>query len=26
MLSSLIAPDVVEYLDRGKIGARSVKG
>jgi uncharacterized cupin superfamily protein len=26
MLSSLIAPDIVEYLDTGKIGARSVKG
>jgi uncharacterized cupin superfamily protein len=26
MLSTLIAPDVVEYLDTGKVGARSVKG
>jgi uncharacterized cupin superfamily protein len=26
MLSTLIAPDVVEYLDSGKIGARSVQG
>src|SRR6266542_3515091 len=26
MLSTLIAPDVVEYLDTGKIGARSVAG
>ena len=26
MLSSLIAPDIVEYLDTGKIGARSVAG
>jgi len=26
MLSSMIAPDVVEYLDTGKIGARSVSG
>jgi uncharacterized cupin superfamily protein len=26
MLSTLIAPDIVEYLDAGKIGARSVKG
>lgn len=26
MLSTLIAPDLVEYLDSGKIGARSVKG
>jgi uncharacterized cupin superfamily protein len=26
MLSTLIAPDVVEYLDSGKVGARSVKG
>jgi uncharacterized cupin superfamily protein len=26
MLSTLIAPDIVEYLDSGKIGARSVKG
>jgi uncharacterized cupin superfamily protein len=26
MLSTLIAPDIVEYLDTGKIGARSVKG
>lgn len=26
MLSTLIAPDVVEYLDSGKIGARSVSG
>jgi len=26
MLSSMIAPDIVEYLDSGKIGARSVKG
>jgi len=26
MLSTLIAPDVVEYLDSGKVGARSVAG
>jgi uncharacterized cupin superfamily protein len=26
MLSTLIAPDIVEYLDTGKIGARSVEG
>ncbi len=26
MLSTLIAPDIVEYLDTGKIGARSVTG
>ena len=26
MLSTLIAPDIVEYLDSGKIGARSVAG
>ena len=26
MLSTLIAPDIVEYLDIGKIGARSVAG
>jgi uncharacterized cupin superfamily protein len=26
MLSTRIAPDIVEYLDTGKIGARSVKG
>ena len=26
MLSTLIAPDVIEYLDSGKIGARSVAG
>jgi uncharacterized cupin superfamily protein len=26
MLSTLIAPDVVEYLDTGKVGARSVAG
>ena len=26
MLSTLIVPDLVEYLDTGKIGARSVKG
>jgi uncharacterized cupin superfamily protein len=26
MLSTMIAPDIVEYLDSGKIGARSVKG
>ena len=26
MLSTLIAPDVVEYLDTGKVGARSVTG
>jgi uncharacterized cupin superfamily protein len=26
MLSTLIVPDIVEYLDSGKIGARSVKG
>ena len=26
MLSTLIAPDIVEYLDTGKLGARSVAG
>ena len=26
MLSTLIAPDIVEYLDTGKIGARSIAG
>ncbi|HZG36827.1 MAG TPA: cupin domain-containing protein [Gaiellaceae bacterium] len=26
MLSSLLKPDVVEYLDSGKVGARSVAG
>jgi len=26
MLSTLIAPDIVQYLDTGKIGARSVAG
>jgi uncharacterized cupin superfamily protein len=26
MLSSLVKPDVVEYLDSGKVGARSVEG
>jgi uncharacterized cupin superfamily protein len=26
MLSTLIAPDIVEYLDSGKIGARNVRG
>jgi uncharacterized cupin superfamily protein len=26
MLSSRIAPDIVEYLDTGKVGARSVAG
>jgi len=26
MLSTRIAPDVVEYLDSGKIGARSAAG
>jgi uncharacterized cupin superfamily protein len=26
MLSTMIAPDVVEYLDSGKIGARGAKG
>lgn len=26
MLSSLIQPDIVEYLDTGKIGARSIDG
>jgi uncharacterized cupin superfamily protein len=26
MLSTLIAPEIVEYLDSGKIGARSVAG
>jgi uncharacterized cupin superfamily protein len=26
MLSTLIAPDIVEYLDTGKIGARSIHG
>lgn len=26
MLSTLVEPDIVEYLDSGKIGARSVRG
>ena len=26
MLSSMVAPDIVEYLDTGKVGARSVAG
>ena len=26
MLSSLLAPDIVEYPDSGKVGARSVAG
>ena len=26
MLSTLLAPDIVEYPDSGKIGARSVAG
>jgi uncharacterized cupin superfamily protein len=26
MLSSMIAPDIVEYLDTGKVGSRSVRG
>jgi hypothetical protein len=26
MLSTMIAPDIVEYLDSGKIGARSARG
>jgi uncharacterized cupin superfamily protein len=26
MLSSMIAPDIVEYLDTGKVGSRSVSG
>ena len=26
MLSSLIQPDIVEYLDTGKVGARSIAG
>jgi hypothetical protein len=26
MLSSLILPEIVEYLDSGKIGARNAKG
>lgn len=26
MLSSTVAPDIVEYLDTGKVGARSVAG
>jgi uncharacterized cupin superfamily protein len=26
MLSSLLKPDIVEYLDTGKVGARSVSG
>jgi uncharacterized cupin superfamily protein len=26
MLSTLIAPDIVEYLDSGKVGARSARG
>jgi uncharacterized cupin superfamily protein len=26
MLSSLISPDIVEYLDTGKVGSRSIRG
>jgi hypothetical protein len=26
MLSTLIQPDIVEYLDTGKVGSRSVAG
>ena len=26
MLSSMIAPDIVEYLDTGKVGSRSIAG
>jgi len=26
MLSTLVAPDIVEYLDTGKVGARSIAG
>ena len=26
MLSTLIAPDIVEYLDSGKVGARNARG
>jgi hypothetical protein len=26
MLSTLLKPDIVEYLDTGKVGARSVAG
>jgi hypothetical protein len=26
MLSTLLKPDIVEYLDSGKVGARSVDG
>ena len=26
MLSTMLAPEIVEYLDTGKVGARSVKG
>ena len=26
MLSTLVSPDIVEYLDSGKVGARSVRG
>jgi uncharacterized cupin superfamily protein len=26
MLSTLLAPDIVEYLDSGKVGARSARG
>jgi uncharacterized cupin superfamily protein len=26
MLSSMIAPDIVEYLDTGKVGSRSIRG
>ena len=26
MLSSMVAPDIVEYLDTGKVGARSASG
>ena len=26
MLSTLVAPDIVEYIDTGKVGARSVAG
>jgi uncharacterized cupin superfamily protein len=26
MLSTLLKPDIIEYLDTGKVGARSVAG
>ena len=26
MLSTMIAPEIVEYLDTGKVGARAAKG